>query len=383
MRLLLTCCAFLVLSGAALGQEDPAPGTRSLWTQLGVYNHADDGDGNPFLDESLTVVEPIFLWDHQVSEDWGYSIEFDYDYVSSASIERLSKFPEQSGASADNYIGLKYSSRHRWNDAEKFSWNLGANGEYDYFSVGGGVAYESRDPETGGSDTWTLNSYFDSVDIIRFNGKGEGNDQRLSVTGNWSHSQPITPLWTGTLSALVSAQSGFLETPYNAVVLEDSSFPNNPNLDNNAQGIEFSEELPDSRLKASIKLTGRRSLGAGLAFELSGRAYSDDWGITAFSTEPRIQWQVREDLRLRLRYRYYNQPEADFYSEHFMGTVAGDLPKFYTQDSDLGAFDAHTLGVRADWLAEGLPNWSLDFNYTVRGDGLNYLATSIGYRRSF
>ena len=102
---------------------EPRPGDRTLTTRLSFYNNGDSGDGNPFLDEALTVVEPVIIFDHQVSEDFGYSVDFHYDYVSSASIDRLSNFPEQSGASADNYIGG--ASSGRWKLAD--GWRAGGS----------------------------------------------------------------------------------------------------------------------------------------------------------------------------------------------------------------------------------------------------------------
>jgi len=51
--------------------EEPQAGDRSLTTRLSFYNNGDSGDGNPFLDESLTVVEPVFIFDHQVTDDFG------------------------------------------------------------------------------------------------------------------------------------------------------------------------------------------------------------------------------------------------------------------------------------------------------------------------
>lgn len=392
MRLLLALGLVLAASAApALAQDegttgsvispDPEPGTKSLWAQIGFYDHADDGDGNPFLDEALTVIEPVLIWDHQVSEDWGYALTFSYDNVSSASIERLSKFPEQSGASGDYYFGLDYASRHRLDSDRRFSWNVGGSVEYDYKSLGGGLAYETENRTYGSTTSWSLQSYYDIVDVIRFDGSDdEGQDSRLSVTGGWSYDRPLSPKWIASLKTIVAFQSGFLETPYNAVVLEDPGLPPNPNLDNMARGIEVTEELPDTRVRGSVKLTGRRWVGEGRSVELGGRVYADDWGIFAVSAEPRFQMQLGERARMRLRYRYYVQTEADYFSDSFAGTVPGDAPKYRTQDSDLGAFDAHTFGIRFDLLSAGLPRVTLDLNYTIREDGLDHVYALLGYR---
>ena len=357
------------------------PGTSTLSTQLGYYHHDDDGAGNPFLDEELTVIEPIVIWDSNVSKDFGYSITASYDYVSSASIDRLNQFPEQSGASGDYYYGLDFAARHRRGEGEWLGWSLGASVEYDYTSLHFGGSYSDESDDKNRTGTFALTGFFDEVDIIRFDGdQSEGTDTRFSLAGTYSLYQVLTPTWESDLSATLSFQSGFLETAYNAVVLEDPSFPPNPLLDNQANGIEFTEELPDTRIRAALQYKARHYLGPGRAVELGGRLYGDDWGVYSVAVEPRYYTSiVPERLSLRLRYRYYEQTEADDYEEHFLGTVEGDLPEFRTQDSELAAFDSHGVGARFDLFPGRSHRWYLDLNYVLRSDDLDGYFVSLGY----
>ena len=362
-----------------------APGTGSFSTQLGYYHHSDDLAGNPFLDEELTVIEPIVIWDYNVSEDFGYSVSLSYDNVSSASIERLNKFPEQSGASGDYYIGLDYASRHRLEEGEWLGWTLGGSVEYDYTSLHFGGSYSDESDDRNATSTFALTGYFDEIDIIRFDGtQSEGTDNRLSLAGTYSLYQVLGRTWASDLSTTLSFQSGFLETAYNAVVLEDPSFPPNPLLDNQANGIEFTEELPDTRIRAAVQYKARHYLGPARAVELAGRLYGDDWGIFSVAVEPRYYRPLVPDLlNLRLRYRFYTQTEADDYQEHYFGTAPGDLPEFRTQDAELAAFDSHGLGVRFDLLPGGRHEWYVDLNYSLRSDELDGIFASVGYTLRF
>ena len=61
---------------------------------MGFYNNDDNRDGNPFLDEELTVIEPVMIFDYNVTDNLGWWCKFSYEYVSSASIDRLNKFPQ-------------------------------------------------------------------------------------------------------------------------------------------------------------------------------------------------------------------------------------------------------------------------------------------------
>lgn len=355
------------------------PGTSRFSGQLGYYHH-DDG-GNPFLDEKLSVIEPILMWDTNVSDDFGYSVTFSYDNVSSASIKRLSQFPEQSGASGDYYFGLDLGVRHRLDEGEWMGWQLGVSTEYDYNSLHFGANHSDESDDGNSTSSFALTGYYDFIDIIRFNGASdEGTDKRLSLAGTWSLYQVLNPTWNSDLSATLSFQSGFLETAYNAVVLEDPSFRANPLLHNQAQGIEFTEELPDNRIRAAVQYKARHYTGPGRAVELGTRVYGDDWGIYSLAVEPRYYFPLVHDrLSVRLRYRYYFQTEADDYQEHYLGTTAGDLPEFRTQDSELASFDSHSTGVRFDFTPSRRHQWYLDLNYMLRSDDMDGYFASIGY----
>ena len=92
-------------------------GSGFVGFRIGVYHNDDDVEGNPFLDEELTVIEPILIFDYNVTDDTAFWGKLSYDYVSSASIDRLSRFRRQSGASGDYYFGLDVG---RTNNSFKF-----------------------------------------------------------------------------------------------------------------------------------------------------------------------------------------------------------------------------------------------------------------------
>ena len=59
------------------------------------------------------------------------------------------------------------------------------------------------------------------------------------------------------------------------------------------------------------------------------------------------------------------------------------IEKERTQDSDLGDFDAHTLGSHFTWFRSESTTWDFGVDYTDRSDGLNHLTATIGWRYSF
>ena len=396
-RLLAVCCLIaaarhsaaqelseLAKSPARGGQAgDPGAthaqgGNMSIAVQIGYYDRDDSGDGNPFLDEDLTIIEPVVIFDHNVSDDFGYSIKLSFDNVSSASIDRLSNFPNQSGASGDTYFGGDFSFRHRLSDSSDVGYHVGFSKEYDYtsFKLGGKLAFET--PDQNRKLTFSLDGFFDQIDIIRFDGSEPGSDDRTSVAGTVRWYQILSPTIHGEFGLTLSQQTGFLETAYNAVVVEDPMLSPNPNLANMARGLEITEELPDDRLRTAVFGRVRKLVRSGTAVELGGRYYSDDWGIDAFTLEPRLYQSLTDKLRLRLRYRYYQQSQSKYFEEQFLSAK-----EFRTQDSDLGDYDTNTIGLKFIWDKTQHHTFDIGVDFATRSDGLDHVFASIGWKHTF
>ncbi|MDA0322102.1 MAG: DUF3570 domain-containing protein [Verrucomicrobia bacterium] len=376
----------LMMLAAGVIALRPSPGVAaegdtghgSVEFGLGFYVNADDGDGNPFLDEELTVVEPVVIFDYNVSDETELFGKLTYDYVSSASIDRLNKFPEQSGASGDYYFGIDLGLRRELDPVTTIGGFGSLSVEYDYVSVGVGGDYSKVLPHLSASYKWSANAFFDTIDVIRFDGKEEGSDNRstLSTTLEWY--QMIDPLTHAEFGSSLSIQNGFLESAFNAVVIEDTGVPN-ANLVGSAPGREVTEVLPDSRVRGAVFGRVRRSLDPLNAVEMGGRLYADSWGITSIALEPRwYRWLVQDAWLARLRYRLYVQTEADAYSE-FLTTV----PSERTQDSDLADFNAHTLGGLLRWTPDDATAWEFGVDYVLRSDGINQMLGRVARRKTF
>lgn len=352
--------------------------TRSIALRLGYFDQSDSIDGNPFLDESLTVIEPVVILDWDLSRSLGYTLKVAYDNVSSASIDRLSNYPEQSGASGDFWYGLEFGMRHRLDDEWRVGWHVGASAEYDYRSLKAGG--EATWTPTDGRDarvTSSLDLFVDDIDVIRFNGVEEGSDQRISVASTTQWHQILGPRRHALFGATIAYQSGFLETAYNGVVIDDGATPPFP-FDNGALGTEINEELPDARVRLALFGRLRQQLVEGTAVEMGSRLYGDDWGIAGVTLEPRLYHVLlRDRLMMRLRYRYYTQTAADDYAESLPDEPA---PEFRTSDSELAEYDAHSAGLKLIWFQKGAWEFDVGGDYVLREDGLDTLLASIGWK---
>lgn len=359
-------------------------GHGSVTFGLNYYQNSDNGDGNPFLDETLMDIEPVIIFDYNVTDRFSINGDISYDYVSSASIDRLEDLGHQSGATGDFYYGASLGGAYKLRPDLRIGGNLSFSTEYDYESIGlsGFVARDLNNKNT--TLKLNLNAFQDTIDIIRWDGiQNEGTDDRttLSLTGNWY--QIITPSTHSELGISATHQAGFLETAYNFAVIEDPdgpSFRRRWGLDQEGRGEVVREELPDTRTRGSIFGRVRTSLSPSTAVELGGRLYSDSWGISSVTIEPRLyQWLIKDSLSARLRYRFYVQTAADDYSEHFNLVT----PEFRTQDSDLGDFTANGAGIKFSWHVSETLRFDVSGDYILRSDGIDQVLGAVGFNWSF
>ena len=361
-------------------------GHGSAGFRLGYYFNRDgDGDGNPFLDEELTVVEPVVVFDYNVTDRLAVTGKFSYDLVSSASIDRLSNYDEQSGASGDDYIGVSLGAHYKLTPNLRIGGNASYSTEYDYnsFGLGSYVAKDLNDKNT--TLKVSVNGFHDVLDIIRFDGTEDSTDDRETASGTFNWYQVINPTLHSELGTTLSYQSGFLEMPYNFVVIEDPAGPlltaGDPAfIEREVNGSLVPEELPDSRIRGAVFGRLRKYFSTGTSLEIGGRLYTDSWGITSVTLEPRLyQWLVEEVLNLRFRYRFYGQTAADDFHDSFLVVT----PSHRTQDADLGDFTAHGVGLKFDWYVREDLRLDLGADYVLRSDGIDQIFASAGVTWDF
>lgn len=384
-------------SGASAGKA----GGGAVEFRFGYYDNGDDKtSGNPFLDESLTDLEGVVIVEYQATDALRLSLTGSYDLVSSASIERLSNYSEQSGASGDNYFGVDVGFSYALSEDARFGAHGGGSLEYDYQSFGFGLNGELDLLHDNVTLSGGLNAFFDQIDVIRFNGRNDGTDNRLSVTLNLGYYQVLSPTLHLTLGGAFTYQSGFLQTAYNGVVLEDPNTPVPAGTDPDAfldfrrlpPGVSIeAEELPDTRIRAAIHGELRKAIpGWGSAIGFAARLYADSWGIVSAAPELRLyQWLVKDLLRARVRYRLYTQTAADAYSERFYVAQGGRSTNPLrptserTQDSDLRDFFSHTLGLKLTLTPTERVSIDAGADYVLRSDGIDQVLFSCGIRWEF
>lgn len=176
---------------------------------------------------------------------------------------------------------------------------------------------------------------------------------------NWSVglTQVITRNLLGTLNFETNESEGFLNNPYRQVRYIDP-----------LASLGYSRQLeryPHTRTGNAAALELKYYLPWRAALDGSYRFYEDTWGIRAHTA--RIGYlQPWRKFTFDTRLRYYQQSQADFYSDLFPFFNAQN---FLARDRELATFKSTTIGLtatwqfnvgRLSWLDKGTLNFSWD-----------------------
>lgn len=124
--------------------------------------------------------------------------------------------------------------------------------------------------------------------------------------------------------------TGFLSNPYRGVMV---------------QGLIRPETHPNQRIRHSASLRLAWVLPqTKSALHFMYRAYIDDWGVGALTPELRFYQEVRDELTLRFRYRFYGQSQSFFYRSQELYTAEDTL---ISADPKMSQFESHLLGIHA------------------------------------
>ncbi len=146
----------------------------------------------------------------------------------------------------------------------------------------------------------------------------------------------------------------------------------NPYRNVYAGGGPEPELHPDHRNRRDLFLKVSQYLRNRSSLKVDYRYYTDDWGLRSHTLGGAIHQYVTEDVRIRYRYRYYDQNAATFYRVEY--EEAGGIDGYRTGDYRLGAFTAHLFGVQAD-LTLGL--------FRTQQGFLRRLGLRLAYERYF
>lgn len=149
-------------------------------------------------------------------------------------------------------------------------------------------------------------------------------------TQNW------TPVFATQLVLTGVVQNGFLGNPYRSVVIGST-------------GDTAQENHPENRSRGAAALRGKYYVkGIETAFGLGVRGYRDSWDINSITVDADAERYLSSWLRARVRFRYYRQTEALFWSDDYTGgePAFGPRGRYWSGDREVSPMWSYLIGAR-------------------------------------
>ena len=276
----------------------------------------------------VTIDGPSVLLRKNVGDSVSVSFNHYVDTVVSASIDvevSASKYTEQR---TEQSLGLDYLR-----DKTTMSVGLTTSDENDYDAQA--VSLNVSQDMFGDLTTLALgfslgdNTVGQSTDED-FAEPMDSRSYRLSLT------QVLTKSLIGSFSFESISDEGYLNNPYRSVRYVDPSSP---------LGYSFQQEVyPNTRTSSAFAMRFRYFLPQRAALSAGYRIFSDSWGIEADSIELGYTMPYDSVWIFDGSLRFYQQTEADFYSDLFPFQNAQN---FLARDKEMSPFDSITVGAGA------------------------------------
>ncbi len=265
---------------------------------------------------------------------WG---NYYVDMISSASIDVMATASEYSEKRTEKSVGLDYLHD---STSMGISYTNSEESDYSANSMRFGISQDFF------GDLTTLGiSYSRGWDEVRRN----GDDNFAEDTVHQSYRADLSQILTSSLVVSVNYEGdtdeGFLNNPYRQVRYLD------PNA---ARGFSYeAEAYPRTKTSSATAVRGIYYLPYRASLKAEYRYYTDTWGVSAWNAELAYVHPLPWGLTVDLKYRYYEQTAADFYSDLFGRQNAQN---FLARDKELATYSTQNVGAglsyefRTGWL---------------------------------
>ena len=291
--------------------------------------HSYDGGG-------VTINGPSILVRKQVGKNFSFVGNYYVDSVSSASIDVITTASPYTEERTQITVGVDYL---RGKTVMNLSASTSKENDYDAETYNFNVSQDVF----GGLTTITL-GYSLGNDTVRSNVDPNFMEPLDRQTYRLGLSQVMTKSLIMGLNMETITDEGFLNNPYRSVRYVDTG---------SANGYSYEPEVyPRTRTSTAVALRGNYFLPYRAAIHSEYRYFTDTWGIDAHSAELGYTHPTDWGWTFSLKYRYYTQGRADFYSDLFPRIQAQN---FLARDKELGTFDSSTVrvGAKFDFAKRG------------------------------
>ncbi|MGM8228878.1 DUF3570 domain-containing protein [Cellvibrio sp. ARAG 10.3] len=342
LRIGLALLSLALLFFFARAQAEVLPDER-----IDIMYHSYEGGGTQ-------IDGPAILVRKNLGNSVSISGQYYVDSISGASIDVVAARGADVESGASPYaeerkqkdLGLVYL-----HDRTTFNLGYSTSKENDFDST----TYSFSVSQTffGDLTTVSLNTSFGD-DIISRNddhtgefGEREAERRRYSI----NISQILTKNLIAALSVESAVDEGYLQNPYRVMRFCTNGDGVNPVC---SEAREAAEKYPNTHNSDAVGVRAIYYLPYRAAIRADYREFSDSWGIEASNYEVRYTHPYKEWL-FELKYRAYEQTEADFYSDLF---PYADYQNFMGRDKELSPLTTTTFGLGVTYqLPTGFVPW--------------------------
>lgn len=276
-------------------------------------------------EDEVTVHGPAVLTRINTTENLSVSARYYMDMISSASPDVVSSASKYKDKREEFGVGIDLL-----NGGSAVQLSLATSKENDYLA-----------------DTFGINTshdLFNGLTTVSF-GYSQGQDrvQRVDTSfeadiNRFNYRIGLSQVLTRSLLLGIGyegiADEGYLNSPYRYVRILGAARPEiYPNTrDSQAFAVRLVQGYASST----------RALGSSLRAEY--RYFRDNWEIRSNTLSLAYQRYFGRRWLGELRYRYYQQSAASFYSDNFTSEMT-----YMARDKELSTFHSHSLGVKATW----------------------------------
>ncbi len=352
----------------------------SAFFQDGEGYQSQDGPVTGPGGEKLTVWQPNLEFTVRQDDHWRHDVAVSVDIVTAASPDAVDA---TSSSSRENEAASVEVTTHATPTAHDL-WALryGVHVEEHLYSGSVGVAYTRSVADDNASIGASLNAVVDRYKEFLPDGTKHGWTGRSGLNGNVSLTQILSRTTLGALTYGVTLQQGTLQQTWNSVPAESAADAPKP-------FARRRELLPDHRWRHAFDGEVAQHIPLTASTARAGyRFYFDDFGVLAHTGSFTLYQYFGPRFYLRAAYRYHHQTGIDFFTTLVRRDV--DAGRYVAADSDLDAFGAHDVGLKALYylhplgrLSGGLDYVDVSYSRYVRTNGLHVDVGAAGYGRSF
>jgi len=287
----------------------------------GMYHYYDGG--------GVRVAGPALLVQKNVTNNVAVSGSYYADAVSCASIDVVTTASPFKEKRTEYGAGVDYL----YNDS-LMSLSVSKSDEPDY--IADTLIMNYSQDVFGGMTTISM-GYSRGKDTVLENNNPSFSDYVNRYQYRLGASQILTPTLRVSLDYEAITDEGYLNSPYRSARVAGAAVPEQYPRTRNTQAVAFRAFkylLPDS----------------SILFEY--RYFWDTWDIGANTAEISYSTYIGKPWLAELRYRYYSQNNASFYSDDFTQTQ-----NYMARDKELSTFKSHTVGGKLTYTFQTHPSF--------------------------